>query len=165
MTETELLEKKKAITAKVVPLCRDSRAEAAVLFKELQSPGCVFNVLRFYFPHMCRFELYIFSCRSAADKQAVCDNAPGEGSGAGSSTDPPVKKALAKAAVKSKAKSKPAPKQGKVGVLELSRTKAADIREALPRYNRAETKKSLSNEIMTKVTPACIEGLWVLSHM
>ena len=79
---------------------------------------------------------------------------------AGSSGDPPVPKGKAKSsAAKGKAKMKAAAKPLKVGVLELARAKASDIKDALPRYNRSETKKSLSNEIMAKVMPRMFIGL------
>ena len=71
---------------------------------------------------------------------------------AGSSAAPAVPKAAKAKAAKGKAKAKSGnPRQGKPGVLEVSWTKASDIKEALPRYNRTETKKRLNAEIMQKV--------------
>ena len=67
---------------------------------------------------------------------------------AGDST--PTPKGKPAAAKKAAAKSKALPKPGKAGVMELSRTKLSDLKESLPKYNRAETKKGIQNEIMTK---------------
>ncbi|CAE7795013.1 unnamed protein product [Symbiodinium sp. CCMP2592] len=39
----------------------------------------------------------------------------------------------------------------KAGIFELSKCRASDLREALPRFNRADTKKSMEREVLHKV--------------
>ena len=41
LSETEIMEKRRQFTARVLPLARDSRAEAAQLFRELQLLVCI----------------------------------------------------------------------------------------------------------------------------
>ena len=61
-------------------------------------------------------------------------------------------KATAKSVIpkgKAKAKAKgPAPM--KAGVFELSKVRASDLKESLPRFNRSETKKSMEKEVLSK---------------
>ena len=57
-------------------------------------------------------------------------------------------KAKAKATGKAKAKSS----ASKPAVLELSKVKTSDLREALPKYNRPETRKAMEKEILGKAT-------------
>lgn len=61
-------------------------------------------------------------------------------------------KASAKATAKTKGKAKAkAPAAMKSGIFELNKCRSSDLKEALPRFNRAETKKSMQKEILDKV--------------
>ena len=96
----------------------------------------------------CKFKCHCCNAaRASGEVAALADGVPAGAfagsptAAAGSSGDPPVPKGKAKSsAAKGKAKMKAAAKPLKVGVLELARTKASDIKDALPRYNRSETK-------------------------
>ena len=99
----------------------------------------------------CKFKCHCCNAARASGEVALADGVPAGAparapagsptAAAGSSGDPPVPKGKAKSsAAKGKAKMKAAAKPLKVGVLELARTKASDIKDALPRYNRSETR-------------------------
>ena len=62
------------------------------------------------------------------------------------------RKLLAKATAKTKAKAKSkAPAAMKSGIFELTKCRSSDLKEALPRFNRADTKKNMEKEVLAKV--------------
>ena len=60
-------------------------------------------------------------------------------------------KASAKATAKTKAKAKSkTPVAMKSGVFELTKCRSSDLKEALPRFNRSDTKKNMEKEVLAK---------------
>ena len=39
----------------------------------------------------------------------------------------------------------------KSGIFELTKCRSSDLKEALPRFNRADTKKNMEKEVLAKV--------------
>ena len=64
------------------------------------------------------------------------------------------KVSAAKGSAKAKSAKAKGPPAMKAGIFELSKCRASDLREALPRFNRPETKKSMEKEVLSKV-PVC----------
>ena len=66
---------------------------------------------------------------------------------------PKSKNTAAKGAAK--AKTRPAMK---AGICELAKLRVSDLREAFPRFNRSETKKSVEKEVLAKVGSQALAG-------
>ncbi|CAE6945953.1 hypothetical protein AK812_SmicGene46902 [Symbiodinium microadriaticum] len=100
-------------------------------------------------PHKCTFEiLEQWRCVGAPATTAIeAPPAKALENGGGAAPDPKAKTA-AKGKAKAKAKGPP---QMKAGIFELSKCRASDLREALPRFNRSETKKGMEKEVLAKV--------------